>query len=92
MALGKSMAEINALDYAEIQLWAAYSQTNPWGEERADYRAGIVASTVANAARSFSTRRGKTFSPKDFMPKFKTPGKKQTADQMRRALKAATNG
>jgi len=35
-------------------------------EERADYRTGIIAATVANAFRS---KKGKAFSPEDFMPR-----------------------
>lgn len=45
----------------------AYFTIDPFGEERADLRAGIVASTVANANRA---KRGKSFRPKDFMPNF----------------------
>jgi hypothetical protein len=45
--------------------WMAYFELEPWGEERADLRAGIVASTLANIHRSDKTR---AFSPLDFMP------------------------
>lgn len=44
----------------------AYFEVDPFGEERADLRAGIVASAVANANRV----KGKSFKPKDFMPQF----------------------
>ena len=40
----------------------------PRGEERADLRAGIVASTIANANRD--PKKGKPFKAEDFMPKF----------------------
>jgi hypothetical protein len=46
-----------------------YSQLEPWGAERDDLRAAIVASTVANTARD-PKRRRKPFAPADFMPKF----------------------
>ena len=49
-------------DFLEL---AAYWLVDPWGRERLDLHAGIIASTVANA--SGSRRR---FAPKDFMPKF----------------------
>jgi hypothetical protein len=32
----------------ELAEWAAYYQCEPFGEERADLRAGIVASVIAN--------------------------------------------
>ena len=53
---------LNSREFAE---WLAYYNLEPWGEERADLRAGIIAATVANAAPG---RRGRTFQPKDFMP------------------------
>jgi len=58
------LARISSRELAE---WMAYFEIDPFGEERADLRAGIVASTVANSQRG---RRGTAFKPKDFMPKF----------------------
>jgi hypothetical protein len=49
----------------KFRRWMAYYQIEPWGEERADLRSAIVASTVANA---MAGRRSKKFKPKDFMP------------------------
>ncbi len=46
--------------------WIAYNQLEPIGEERADLRAGIIASTVANVHRG----KRKAFKASDFMPKF----------------------
>jgi hypothetical protein len=48
-------------DFREI---AALWMIDPWGRDRSDLHAGIIASTVANASGS---RR--KFAPKDFMPK-----------------------
>lgn len=45
----------------------AYSRIEPWGEEREDFRAGIVASTIANVNRASNS---KPFTPRDFMPDF----------------------
>ena len=47
----------------------AYYELEPFGEERADLRSAIVASTVANAHRD-PKRRRKAFRPLDFMPRF----------------------
>jgi len=40
----------------------------PFGEDRADFRSAIVASTVANAFRD--PKKRKPYKPDDFMPKF----------------------
>ena len=48
--------------------WIALDRVDPFGEWRADLRAGIVASTLANANRGKDT---KVFAPKDFMPFWK---------------------
>ena len=50
----------------ELSEWAAYLHQEPFGEVMADYRAGIVAATVANVNRG---SKGKALEPKDFMPK-----------------------
>lgn len=52
---------------AELSEWIEYYRLEPFGEERADLRAGIVASTIANCHVG---KRGKAFKPSDFMPFF----------------------
>lgn len=47
--------------------WIAYYNLEPWGETRADLRAGIVAAAVRNGLRAKGTR---SFKPVDFMPQF----------------------
>ena len=70
------MARCNARQFAE---WQAEYELSPWGDERADLRAGIIASTIANVNRG----KGKAFSPGDFMPEFdKQPQKAQTPKEM----------
>lgn len=59
----------------------AYAGLEPFGEERADLRAGIVASTVANAARDPKVQRD-PFTPQEFMPKFEKEPTEQTPEQM----------
>jgi hypothetical protein len=54
----------------EREEWAAYFALEPFGEERADLRSAIVASTVANANRG---RKTPAFKASDFMPKFTRP-------------------
>ena len=70
------MARCNSRQFAE---WQAEYELSPWGEERADLRAGIIASTIANVNRG----KGKAFSPGDFMPEFdKQPKQRQTPEEM----------
>jgi hypothetical protein len=60
----------------------AYAGLEPFGEERADLRAGIVASTVANTARDPKVQRD-PFTPQEFMPKFESKDStEQTPEQM----------
>lgn len=61
----------------ELTEWAAFLQLEPHGEERADLRAGIIASTIANANKKKGTS---PFKPEDFMPKFE-PQEEQTVEQ-----------
>lgn len=47
--------------------WMAYYNIEPFGERRADLRAGIVAAAVRNGLRGKGTR---AFRATDFMPEF----------------------
>lgn len=51
----------------------------PFGEERADLRAGIVSATIANCNRA--SKDAKAFSPSDFMPEFGKEKKKPDVGQ-----------
>lgn len=57
---------------SELGEWTAFWLINPWGANRGDLQAGIVASTVANAFRDTRKRR-KAFAAADFMPRFGRP-------------------
>ncbi len=71
LQLGCTVAELlDRISTHELDEWLAYYQLEPWGEERADLRAGIVASTIANF-RPFRKRKSKSFKPKHFMPTFR---------------------
>jgi hypothetical protein len=63
---------MTARDIAEAM---AYDRINPFGEERADYRAGVIASTVVNVNK---TCRDSFCDPSDFMPDFSK--KKESKD------------
>ena len=55
------------MDCEDLRQWIEYYKTSPWGQERADLRAGIIASTFANANRA---KRSRAYKPEDFMPTF----------------------
>ena len=71
---------LTAADLAELDaLW----EIDPWGEERADLRAGIIAS----AAVAPYCKRGQTPRPLDFMP-FANREKKSSARQSQSEMKS----
>lgn len=73
MTVQELLARITSRELSE---WWAFFQLEPFGEERADVRAAIVASTMANTARD-PKRRRRPFQPSDFMPKFERKVKKR---------------
>lgn len=52
---------------SEFTEWMAYAELEPFGEWRGDWRAGMIASTIANVNRSSDSE---PMTPKDFMPDF----------------------
>lgn len=68
----------------ELTEWQMFYHIEPFGGERADLQAGIVASTIANVNRG---KGSKVFSPADFMPFAEKPRKKkQTEAEIEAAL------
>jgi hypothetical protein len=66
LALGMTRQELLArMTSAELSEWQALYQLEPFGDLRADLRAGIVAATVANVNRAKGTSPAK---PSQFMP------------------------
>lgn len=79
LALGMTRARlITEITGEELAHWIAFYEVNPFGLDRGDLQAGIIASTIANVNSK------KTFQPKDFMPDFDRKPKRQTMDQMQR--------
>jgi len=63
----------------------AFYSIEPFGEQRADLRAAIVASVIANSNRG---KNQKPFKPEDFMPFKEAPPKKpQTLAEQQAAFK-----
>lgn len=64
----------------------AYERLEPFGERRADLRAGIVASTIANAHRG---KEGRPYTPQDFMPDFEPADAAAETARLMARVKAA---
>lgn len=94
MALGRPDVDglLGELSSSQLAEWLAFYQLEPWGEERADLRAGIVASTIANANRS--QKQKKPYTPEDFMPRFdgEEEDPEETAMRLMMQMKAALGG
>jgi hypothetical protein len=69
-----------------LPYWMAYYRLEPFGEEPAWLRAGIIASTTANCHRG---RSQKAWTPADFIPNF-LPKAKQTVRDIRKGFEALT--
>jgi hypothetical protein len=66
MPVGELLARMPEREFLE---WMAFYRIEPWGDERADLRAGVIASTVANV--SGTVRKGqRPYRPGDFALKF----------------------
>jgi hypothetical protein len=78
--LGRTVAEVqSAMSSAEFIDWCAFYQLEPWGYEMANWRMGVLGSTVAN----YSGRLKKPVKPADFMPK---KARKLSPEESRRRL------
>ena len=78
---------LDRCDSRELSEWAAFWRAEPWGDMRADLRAGIISSTVANV---MSGKKGRSVTPADFMPfQDKT---EQTAEDMQSRILSAFGG
>lgn len=58
---------LRSIDAAELTEWQVYARLEPWDETRADLRAGILASVIANIWRG---KDAQPLTPRDFMPDF----------------------
>lgn len=82
LALGMTVREMLArIDSLELAEWMQYYALDPWGSQRDDLQAGIIASTIANA----NSGKGRAFQPIDFMP-YADDKQEQTTDDMKALL------
>jgi hypothetical protein len=56
---------LSAMSIDQFRMWVAYAGIEPFGEEREDYRAGTVASVIANVHRD-PKHKPSPFQPSDF--------------------------
>lgn len=83
------------LSSRQISEWMAYYTLDPFGEERADLRMGMLMALIANVNRD-PQKRKEAYTAEEFMPKFGEeykqdgPGKQdgQTWEQQKELLKA----
>lgn len=87
LALGIPVAELQSrMSSREFAEWLAYDRIDPYGQERGDLQAAIIASTTASCAPVKHKKRPR---PIDFMPKFGKP--KPTLKQQFLALCAVAD-
>jgi hypothetical protein len=85
--LGRTVAELQRqMSSAEFVDWCAFYQLEPWGYEIANWRMGVIGSTVAN----YSGRLKKPVKPADFMPK--KPRKLSPQESRRRLQRMKKDG
>uniref|UniRef100_A0A6M3LDF0 Minor tail T domain-containing protein n=1 Tax=viral metagenome TaxID=1070528 RepID=A0A6M3LDF0_9ZZZZ len=83
MALGEAQPRrlLDKLTSNEWSEWLAYWSVEPWGEERADFRSGMLAAALSNRWRGKGERAAK---PQDFMPFTDEP--EQTPEYIRQRM------
>ena len=74
------------MSWREFTGWLAFDALEPFGEPRADLRAGIVAATVANS-RPFRAKHSSSAKPEDFIPQFHR--RALSPEQVARQIQAA---
>jgi len=74
---------LERIDSHELTEWMAFSNLEPFGSKREDWRAGMIAAQVVNVQLRKGQRLRK---PDDFFPEVKPPAPEQTAEEQKRLL------
>ena len=78
----EAQARCDSREFAE---WIAFWSIEPWGEQLADLRCGIIGSLIAN----IHAKEGKKFTVEDFMPVYgESKAEPQSPEQMQAIFKA----
>ena len=75
MSVKRAQREIDSQEFAE---WMAYSNWEPFGPEREDQRAGMIAALTANVNRD-PAKRPEPYDVEDFFPRYDTAERKAAA-------------
>jgi hypothetical protein len=87
--LGKTLKQLyRETDSSELTEWQAYHNLEPWGEQKADVRAGIIASTIANVNKGKNT---KAFSYENFILKSKLELEYEAKRKKKQPIKQMAN-
>lgn len=66
LRMGRTVAELlDTIDAGELVHWFAYYDIDPWTDDRADWRMGMICAVTKNSLV------GSDHQPDDFVPKFK---------------------
>lgn len=68
MTVAELLARVSSHELSE---WLEYYKLEPFGQERDNLHAGLVASTIANVNRD-ADRQAEPYKPRDFMLQFET--------------------
>ena len=83
MPVGELLRRMSSRELTE---WMAFFSLEPWGTEVEDWRAGLIASTIANSYRD-PKRRRKPYEPSDFMPRYEaSKAQEQSWEEQARIL------
>lgn len=74
---------LTAMTWRQFVMWRAYDSLEPFGEERADYRAALIASTIVNASPAIKRR----YKLADFMPEFDAAPPERITEDKFQAMK-----
>jgi len=75
---------LGRMSSTELTYWKAWWRIEPWGEYRADLRAGSVAAPLLNIQLA---RNADKYKASDWLMEFEKP-KPQTPDEMKSALRS----
>lgn len=85
MTVRQLLASVSSRELTE---WQAFYGLEPFGDERADLRSGIVAATVANVHRD---PQQEPFDVTDFMPRFEAAANEETDEERAERVWAQVN-
>lgn len=78
LALGKHLHEVESLPADEVLRWMNFYAQEPFGLVRDDLRCGIIGAAVTQP----HLKKGKSVKPADFMPKFRSRYRPQSAAEL----------